>query len=679
LIEARTVKKRLFFLNMPPRARLVYLHDIIMAALSLFVSMYLRLGDGIWLHISVVDLVNSSALFALCAAVAFYTQRMYIGIWRYASLEDLISIVRGVTLALVLFLPVIFLVSRMEYLPRSILFINWIVLMAMLGTPRFFYRFIKDRKFELRRQAYQLDTGTIPVLLVGAGDACEMFLRSVAQDRTTPYVPVGIVAENGSRVGRRIRGQEVLGTLEQLADVVHLLKARSRKPHKLILTKDDMDPARVAALLDECAALGLSLARMPRVTELKSGHKENMVIRPVALEDLLGRPQTVLDRDPVMTMARGRRVLITGAGGSIGSELVRQIADLEPSRLLLADSSEFALYTIDMEIGERFPDLSRRALIADVRDEGRIDSIMEEEKPELVFHAAALKHVPMVEMNPLEGLRTNALGTQVMANACRRHEVRTMVLISTDKAVNPTNVMGAAKRMAETWCQALDLGEKGNPKGTHFVTVRFGNVLGSTGSVVPLFQRQLAKGGPLTVTHPDITRFFMTIREAVELVLQAAALGSGADTYRGSIFVLDMGEPVKIAELAKQMIRLAGLRPGDDVKISYTGLRPGEKLYEEIFHGKEKPLPTPTEGILVAEPRAQDLEVLEGHFRTLQEACTGPDLETAFGVLESLVPEFSRGGSSSVTGPEVGSETGEATGPSQQDGPSPPLDRTVSA
>ncbi|WP_413204481.1 polysaccharide biosynthesis protein [Rhodospirillum sp. A1_3_36] len=526
--------------------------------------------------------------------------------------------------------------------------------MALLGGPRFLYRFLKDRKFELRRQAYQLDSGTIPVLLVGAGDACEMFLRSVSQDRTTPYVPVGIVAENESRVGRRIRGQEVLGTLEQLDSVVHLLKARGRKPHKLILTKDDMDPTLVAALLDDCAAIGLSLARMPRVTELKSGLKENVVVRPVALEDLLGRPQTVLDRDPVMTMVRGRRVLITGAGGSIGSELVRQIADLEPSRLLLADSSEFVLYTIDMEIGERFPNLSRRALIADVRDEGRINSIMVEEKPELVFHAAALKHVPMVEVNPLEGLRTNALGTRVVANACRRNGVLTMVLISTDKAVNPTNVMGAAKRLAETWCQALDLEEKGKSTGTHFVTVRFGNVLGSTGSVVPLFQRQLAKGGPLTVTHPEITRYFMTIREAVELVLQAAALGSRADTYRGSIFVLDMGKPVKIVELAKQMIRLAGMRPDEDVKITYTGLRPGEKLYEEIFHGKEKPLPTPTEGILVAEPRAMDLEVLEGHFQNLQEACMGPDLKTAFGVLERLVPEFFR--NCSPGGQEMGEE-----------------------
>jgi O-antigen biosynthesis protein WbqV len=634
------VKKPLLSLNIPLKARLVYVHDVVLAALSLPLSMYLRLGSGLWAYTSTEELARTSALFALCAIVAFYTQRMYVGIWRYASLEDLIAILRGVTLTLILFLPVIFLVSRLQYVPRSILFINWFLLVAMLGAPRFVYRLLKDRKFEMRRQARHLDANAIPVLLVGAGDACEMFLRSIAQERQAVYVPVGIVAENSTRVGRQIRGQEILGSLEQLEDIVRLLTARGQRPHKLILTKDDMDGVKMSALLDQCAALGLPMARVPRATDLKSGHIDSLDVRPVAIEDLLGRPQAVLDRDPVIAMVRGRRVLITGAGGSIGSELVRQIADLDPSRLLLADSSEFALYTIDMEIGERFPDLSRRSLIADVRDAGRIEAIMAEEKPELVFHAAALKHVPLVEVNPLEGLRTNALGTRVVADACRRHGVRTMVLISTDKAVNPTNVMGAAKRMAETWCQAMDLVERDRPQGTHFVTVRFGNVLGSTGSVVPLFQRQLAKGGPLTVTHPDITRYFMTIREAVELVLQAAALGSRADTYRGSIFVLDMGEPVKIADLAKQMIRLAGLRPGEDVSVVFTGLRPGEKLYEEIFHGKEKPLPTPTDGLLVAVPRVLDLAALEDRFALLETACLGNDRAGALSVVADLVPEF---------------------------------------
>ncbi|MBK1663261.1 nucleotide sugar dehydratase [Rhodospirillum rubrum] len=628
---------RSLFPPMPPRARIVFAHDVVMAALSFVISLYLRLGDGLIRYVPLPDLGREAALFAACAAVAFYTQRMYVGIWRYASVDDLIALLRGATLTLVLFLPAAFLITRMEYVPRSVLVINWVVLMALLGGPRFLYRLFKDRKFQLRRARSR---SAIPVLLVGAGDGCEMFLRSVARETDSPYLPVGILSEQETRVGRNMRGVEVLGTLDRLAEIVVRLERWGERPRKLILTSDTLDPAQVRGLLDACDALGLSLARLPRLMELRDGGADSLEVRPVAIEDLLGRPQAVLDRAPVVALVGGRRVLVTGAGGSIGSELVRQIAALGPSRLILADSSEFALYTIDMEITERYPTLSRRPVIADVRDGDRIDRVMAEEKPELVFHAAALKHVPMVEFNPLEGLRTNALGTRTVAEACRRHGVGTMVLISTDKAVNPTNVMGASKRMAESWCQALDLAERTSAAATHFVTVRFGNVLGSTGSVVPLFQRQLAAGGPLTVTHPEITRFFMTIREAVELVLQAAALGSREESYRGSLFVLDMGEPVKIADLARQMIRLAGLKPEVDVQIAYTGLRPGEKLFEEIFHGKETSLPTPTDGVLVAAPRVPDPVFLGIQFDALARACAAGDEAQARAVIAALVPEF---------------------------------------
>ncbi|CCG07952.1 polysaccharide biosynthesis protein [Pararhodospirillum photometricum] len=622
--------------RMPARARIVFVHDVVMAALSFPLSLALRLGDALPGYASLTDIATGSLVFALCAAVAFYTQKMYVGIWRYASLDDLAAILRGTALTLILFLPAIFLLDRVEYVPRSVPIINALVLVILLGGPRFLYRLLKDRTFDAKR----VPTGTgIPVLLVGAGDPCEMFLRAVERETDPPYVPVGIVGETDARVGRRLRGLEVLGTLDELERVVAALEAQGRRPHKVILTKDTFDGARVRALLDAADALGLSLARLPRLTELKSG-EDRLDVRPVALEDLLGRPQTILDRQPVLSLVKGRRVLVTGAGGSIGSELVRQIADLEPARLVLADSSEYALYRIDMELAERAAPLERRAAVADVRDRARIHRLMHEERPDLVFHAAALKHVPMVEANPVEGLCTNALGTRIVADACRAHGVAVMVLISTDKAVNPTSVMGASKRLAESWCQSLDQAGRGQPGAPHFVTVRFGNVLGSTGSVVPLFQRQLAKGGPLTVTHPDITRYFMTIREAVELVLQAAALGGGDESYRGSLFVLDMGEPVRIADLARQMIRLAGLRPEVDVAIHFTGLRPGEKLYEEIFHGREQPLPTPTPGLLVAAPRVLDPRVLGEAFARLAEACAGQDTEQALAAVASLVPEF---------------------------------------
>jgi O-antigen biosynthesis protein WbqV len=331
---------------------------------------------------------------------------------------------------------------------------------------------------------------------------------------------------------------------------------------------------------------------------------------------------------------------VTGAGGTIGAELVRQIAGYEPARLVLLDNGEYALYAIDRELDEQSQALPRSALIGDVRDRARIEEVIAAERPELVFHAAALKHVPMVEANPAEGVLTNVLGTRHVAEACRAHGVAAMVMISTDKAVNPTNVMGATKRLAESICQALDLVEKRKARGTRFITVRFGNVLGSTGSVVPLFQRQLAAGGPLTVTHPDIERFFMTVREAVELVLEASVLAVRDGDERGKIFVLDMGEPVRIVDLARQMIRLAGLKPDKDVKIAFIGLRPGEKLYEELFHATEPLVPTAADGIRLAAPRVIDHAMLSRSLDELAEHARERRIERMMALLATLVPEF---------------------------------------
>jgi O-antigen biosynthesis protein WbqV len=337
----------------------------------------------------------------------------------------------------------------------------------------------------------------------------------------------------------------------------------------------------------------------------------------------------------------GKRVLVTGAGGTIGGELVRQVCRLAPAHVALLDNGEYNLYQIDLEVGERHPDLPRSAILADIRDRARLDQVMAELHPELVFHAAALKHVPMVEANPIEGLLTNAIGTRNVADACRAAGVAAMVQISTDKVVNPTSVMGASKRIAESYCQALDVVEASQKGRTRFITVRFGNVLGSTGSVVPLFQRQLAQGGPLTVTHKDMMRYFMTVREAVELVLQATVLGSHGEAA-GKIFVLDMGEPVRIFDLAKQMIRLAGKRPDIDIAIKITDLRPGEKLFEEIFHGAEPLLPTACNGILLAAPRAGDAGSLGNAIDQLAAACHRDDLATVQLLLHRLVPEYRR-------------------------------------
>jgi O-antigen biosynthesis protein WbqV len=631
------MRRVLVWLRGSRRAPVAFVHDIVMAALSFVLSLWLRLGDSMAESWDGERLMLATGLFTLVAAGVFLSLRLYRGIWRYASVNDLLALTRAATLTILIFLPLLFLFTRLDDLPRSTLVINWFAMMALLGGPRFLYRIAKDRRIDLRA-----DIGAgrrIPVLLAGAGDAADLFLRAT-QQADAQYRVVGLLSKGQSRVGMGLHGVRVLGTLDDLESVVAGLKAKHQAPERLILTDPGTDGAVVRALFDRADAIGLTLARLPRLTDLKDGLADKVEVKAVAVEDLLGRPQTVLDRSGLAALIEGKRVLVTGAGGSIGSELVRQISDCRPAGLALVDACEFALYTIDMEIGLRHPDLPRSPLLADVRDRARIAEVMATHRPELVFHAAALKHVPMVEANPLEGCLTNAIGTRVVADACQAAGVGLMVLISTDKAVNPTNVMGATKRMAETYCQARDI--LPGPGRTRFVTVRFGNVLGSTGSVVPLFQKQLASGGPITVTHPEMTRYFMTIREAVELVLQATALGvAQGERYQGRIFVLDMGEPVKIVHLARQMIRLAGLRPEADIQIAYTGLRPGEKLFEEIFHGAEAPLPTESAGILVATARAGDVAEVGAALDALETACRATDLTAALAVLRRLVPEYS--------------------------------------
>ena len=351
-------------------------------------------------------------------------------------------------------------------------------------------------------------------------------------------------------------------------------------------------------------------------------------------------------------LVQGRRVLVTGAGGSSAANSRARSRRSGRSMLVLLDNGEYALWQIDLELGESHPRVPRCAMLADVRDEPRMRAVFEETQPELVFHAAALKHVPMVERNPAEGLLTNAGGTRIVADAARSAGARAMVLISTDKAVNPTSVMGASKRLAEMYCQGLDMAARRGGGGMRCITVRFGNVLGSTGSVVPLFQRQLARGGPLTVTHPDMQRYFMTVREAVGLVLQASVVGTGEalpEALReGGIFVLDMGQPVKIVDLARQMIRLAGLRPDVDVDLRFTGLRPGEKLMEELFHGREPPEPTGLPGLLVATPRTADPAIVGRSIDEIAAACRGGQSRLALALLGRMVPEFAHNADGSL-------------------------------
>lgn len=615
------------------RIAVVAIHDVVMAMLSFELAVWFRY-QTYGKPQEFFFLWHGTAIFTIVCFVVFWRMGLYRGIWHYASLSDVIAIVKAVSLAILIFLPVMFVLDRLANFPRSAMFLNWPLLVVLLMASRLVYRFSKDG--DLRAVFERTDDGRVPVLLIGAGDEAETFIRGLARDRLAPYRVVGIVDHKTSRIGRDIRGVTVMGGLGEVADIVTRLAAQGRKPQRMIITWAKLDGAAIGTLLEEAEALGLTLSRMPRLTELQSGKRgNNLELKPVEVEDLLGRPQQVLDRDAMRSLIAGRRVLITGAGGTIGSELARQIAAYEPAHVALLDNGEHALYRIDLEYGESWPNLPRAVVLGDVRDKERLAVVFQRQRPDLVFHAAAFKHVPMVEGNPNEGVLTNVMGTANVAHACQAANVNVMVQISTDKAVNPTSVMGASKRIAEMICQGHSL----TASRCRFVTVRFGNVLGSTGSVVPLFQRQLARGGPLTVTDAEVTRYFMTTREAVELILSATAHPPTGDEG-GKIFALDMGQPVRILDLARQMIRLAGLTPEVDIPITYTGLRPGEKLYEELLHDGETPRPTPIAGVNLAAPRVIDHDLLSTQVEQLAAAAAARDTERTLALIRHLVPEM---------------------------------------
>jgi O-antigen biosynthesis protein WbqV len=563
--------------------------------------------------------------------------RLSVQYWRFAGAGDLLGVGAASLTSAALFSLVLH--EADVALPSPVFpALHAMSLMVLLAVPRLFYRLLQEGAAG--------GDGAQPVLLVGAGEGADLFLRALAADRDAPYRVTGLLSLGQAQTGRRIHGCPILGSLDDASAVLDRLRAEQRLPAVLVVTDVDMPGPTLAALMEVADAAGLRVARAPRPTALDpAARTERLELRPVAIEDLLNRPQVPLDREGMARLVHGRRVLVTGAGGSIGSELARQVAALGPDLLALLDNGEFALWQIDLELGESHPAVPRRSVLADIRDEARMRAVCDELHPDLVFHAAALKHVPMVEANPLEGLLTNACGTRVVAEAARAAGARAMVLVSTDKAVNPTSVMGASKRLAEMYCQGLDVAARRAGTGMRCVTVRFGNVLGSTGSVVPLFQRQLSRGGPLTVTHPDMQRYFMTVREAVGLVLQASVVGTGAVIAEamqdGGIFVLDMGPPVKIVDLARQMIRLAGLRPDVDVAVRFTGLRPGEKLFEELFHGREPAVPTGTPGLLMATPRTADPAIVGRAIDEVASACRGGQPRLAFAVLGRMVPEFS--------------------------------------
>jgi O-antigen biosynthesis protein WbqV len=635
----------------PHRILLNLLLDSLLACLALPAAMLLA-APGAWPPEPValawwLLALPGAALALLAAGLPVRLPQQY---WRYAGLPDLLGIAGAAAMGAILFTGGLRLLDGWEPPNPAFPAIHALTLGLLLGAPR-----VAGRLHHGRRGHDGVGTAQ-PVLLVGAGDGANLFIRGLAQERSPGYRVVGILSMRSRQAGRRIQGHPILGTADEIPAVLDRMRDESRLPALIVLTTSHVQGLALERLLDAADRHGVPVRRAPSITSLdpaarrlddplQAKEEAPIKLRPVLIEDLLDRPQVPLDREGMARLIQARRVLVTGAGGTIGGELARQVAALGPAQLTLLDHGEFALYEIDLELRERNPDVPRRAVLADIRDEPRMRRLMEELRPELVFHAAALKHVPMVENDPLEGLQTNALGTRIVADAARSVGCKAMVFISTDKAVNPTSVMGASKRLAEMYCQALER-EARATGGMRCVTVRFGNVLGSTGSVVPLFRRQLERGGPLTVTHPDMRRYFMTVREAVGLVLQASVIGAEdrddqpKELAEGGIFVLDMGKPVKIVDLARRMIRLAGLRPEEDVDIRFTGLRPGEKLYEELFHGQEPPRPTEFRGLLMATPRTADPALVGRAIDEIAASSRAGNTRTALVQLGRLVPEF---------------------------------------
>lgn len=576
-----------------PRTLVIILHDILVAAGAWLGAYWLRF------NLSIPPEFQQAALSTLLwvvplQAVVFWRFGLYRGIWRFASLPDLKRIVMAVTIAALL-IPLVLILFRVEaVVPRSVLILDPLLLLIVMGGSRLGYRAWKEH-----RLASVLRPGSKPVLIAGAGSAADFLLRELARNPAGFHV-VGLLDDSRDKRGRLVQGVPVLGPLDDVAQHAARMDVRD-----VVLALPSAAHEVRKRVTERCTEAGLNVMTIPSLEDLVAGRVSVSALRRVELDDLLGRDPVQLDDSGLHRLLTGKVVMVTGAGGSIGSELCRQIARYAPARLVLFEQSELALYAMEQELPQRFPDLVIEPVIGDVKQTDAVERVMAAHRPQVVFHAAAYKHVPLMEnANAWEALRNNVLGTYRVAQAARMHGVGTFVMISTDKAVNPTNVMGASKRLAEMVCQCMQHGGEGQRSGTRFVSVRFGNVLGSSGSVIPKFQKQIEAGGPVTVTHPEITRYFMSIPEAAQLVLQAGLMGEG-----GEIFVLDMGEPVKIADLARLMIRLSG---SDEtrIRVEFTGLRPGEKLYEELLADDESTLPTPHAKLRIAQARKADPEAL---------------------------------------------------------------------
>ncbi|KRB08538.1 nucleoside-diphosphate sugar epimerase/dehydratase [Lysobacter sp. Root690] len=557
------------------------------------------------------------ALVLLAQGLVFWQVGLYRGLWRFAGVPDLWNIFKACMLGLFAIVLGLFLYNRVEQVPRTVLVLYPLVLMGMLGAPRLLYRAWKDSRID------SANAVSVRILILGAGRAGEALVRDLRRFGT--YHPVGFLDDAARLRGSKVQGVPVLGKVDDVAEI-----ARETAAKLLVIAMPSADANAMQRIVMACERTGVPFRMVPRLQDVLEGRSLPGELKEVAIEDLLGRKPVLPDWKAIRGWLGARSVLVTGAGGSIGSELCRQCARHGAGRIALIEIDELALVTTETALRRDFPDVEFIPILGDCGDKAVIEYALKLAEPDAAFHAAAYKQVPLLEAQLREAVRNNVLATETVARACRAAGVGTFVLISTDKAVDPVNVLGATKRLAEMTCTSL-----ADQRKTRFVTVRFGNVLDSAGSVVPLFREQIRSGGPVTVTDPEVTRFFMTIPEACQLILQASAIGT-----HEAIYTLDMGEPVPIRLLAEQMIRLAGKQPGRDVAIVYTGLRPGEKLHETLFHADERYRPTVHPKILQAEPRDVSTSALEHSLQQLREASIRYDRDALAVLLRIAVPEF---------------------------------------
>lgn len=594
-------------------------------------------------------LVPYVVLFQYAVLLMFGVPRQ---VWRYVGLREARQVVKAVALAsgalLLVRLVAGAVVGRFGYaqyalLPVGVIVVNGgLVLFGVLGAR--VARRVQVERRQVRRLRNDAPAEGVPTMLIGAGSAGVAVLKEILAHPDLGVDPVGFLDDDPVKVGTSIQGLRVVGTTEDLAQL-----CEERGARQALITIASARRRAIRQIVRRCDEAGVATKIVPSLSEVVSGRVRLSQIRPVTIEDLLGRDPVVLDGAALASFVRGRRVLVTGAGGSIGSELCRQLIAYGPSKLALVERSENALFQVDREVRRLSDDTEVVPYMADITDEARMRAVIAEHRPDVVLHAAAHKHVPMMERNVGEAIKNNVLGTKLVAELCDEYEVGSFVMVSTDKAVRPTSVMGTTKRIAEMYIQALS-----SRSSTRFVTVRFGNVLGSVGSVVPIFKEQIAGGGPVTVTHPDMQRYFMTIPEACQLVLQAASMGKG-----GEIFILDMGEPMKIVDLARDLIRLSGLKPDIDIPISFTGIRPGEKLFEEIATDGENAEKTTHPKIFVGRQESRRHDEMTHHLERLERLAGAISSERLRIALAEVVPEYS-GADKAPSGPPRASESSSA-------------------